>query len=269
MLLVDLSYYIFHRYYVVKSWYVRTQPPTDLDEKKILQNKVFMSKFDKTFVQCIYGMARRHRVPRENIVLVQDEYHDRVWRVDHYPKYKASRSPKSMDPVMFDHCCYELIPSMNVRLFAYPCAEADDIIACVVRSPALKNCHKVVITNDNDYLQLLDQAEEAGEDEPSVELYDVRGMDLACRLKNLTAKEYLMFKILRGDTSDNIPRIIGVKAAERWAKEDLQSCMTFIKEKSFSEKYEMNDLLINFARIPSELRDGIMDAFLVSCDTCT
>ena len=52
ILFIDMSYYIFHRFYALKSWYKRSQE-TELDIENVINNELFIQKFHKLFIENI------------------------------------------------------------------------------------------------------------------------------------------------------------------------------------------------------------------------
>ena len=77
----------------------------------------------------------------------------------------------------------------------------------------------------------------------------------------VSAKDYLLGKILMGDRSDNIKQVFtrcGPKTALRWTK-DKESLKKVLKEdQSLASRYLLNKKMISFEHIPQELSDKIV-----------
>ena len=77
----------------------------------------------------------------------------------------------------------------------------------------------------------------------------------------VSAKDYLLGKILMGDRSDNIKQVFtrcGPKTALRWTK-DKESLKKVLKEdQNLASRYLLNKKMISFEHIPQELSDKIV-----------
>jgi 5'-3' exonuclease len=141
-------------------------------------------------------------------------------------------------------------------MYEYACAEADDIISVFCRK--MQEMHAtterkiVIITNDNDYLQLLND---------NTHIYNLKDLDLRERLKGRTPDGYLRAKILMGDKSDNIPAVFpkcGEKTAIGLADNADLLAVMLAKSESYNTRYQLNTSLIDMACIPSDIKDGIL-----------
>ena len=103
----------------------------------------------------------------------------------------------------------------------------------------------VIITNDNDFLQLVDAR---------VLVYNMQFKELLKRGYN-NPKTDLLFKAIYGDKSDNISKIGAGITKE---KALMISNMTdderekYIKESGYEDKFQLNMKLISFENIPTE-----------------
>jgi 5'-3' exonuclease len=133
-------------------------------------------------------------------------------------------------------------------------AEADDVIAVLANK--LYNQDKsrliVIISNDNDYLQLVND---------KTLIWSLQNKLLNSKVET-TSQEMLMRKILRGDEGDNIPSIVG-NMSEKDITELIQNRDKFESWLNTSDKrklFENNQKLIDFNFIPDEIRESILDA---------
>jgi 5'-3' exonuclease len=134
--------------------------------------------------------------------------------------------------------------------------EADDLVACVKRYIREQTPEQeiVIITNDNDYVQLIDDY---------TLVVNLQGCDLKNRVLCPPA-EYLEQKIIMGDKSDNIPSIarkIGEKTSAKLAVDRASLESLFLRVPSSKTQYELNKLLISFESIPADLREQALKAY--------
>ena len=133
-------------------------------------------------------------------------------------------------------------------------AEADDVIAVLANK--LYNQDKsrliVIISNDNDYLQLVND---------KTLIWSLQNKLLNSKVET-TSQEMLMRKILRGDEGDNIPSIVG-NMSEKDITELIQNRDKFESWLNTTDKrklFENNQKLIDFNFIPDEIRESILEA---------
>lgn len=125
--------------------------------------------------------------------------------------------------------------------------EADDLIAYLVLEKH-KSDSCVVVSSDTDFIQLLQEHE-------NCELYN----PITKKMREAPDYDYLTWKSLRGDSSDNIPGIpkVGDKTAAKLALDDLALREFLEKKDSNRETYERNKLLISF-RNPQDVSNIIV-----------
>ena len=104
----------------------------------------------------------------------------------------------------------------------------------------------IIITNDNDYLQLIDE---------NTKIINLANKDIGERSIG-DPKLDLRIKLIMGDKSDNIQPIhkgIGQKIALKLASLSNEEFEEYLIEKNCKDKYENNRLLVDFTMIPKEL----------------
>ena len=127
-----------------------------------------------------------------------------------YGDYKATR--EKTPPEMSEQfpLIKEILTAFHIPYFELEGYEADDLIGTLVREARETGLDPVIVTADADTFQLLD---------PGVEiLITRRGISRIERYNQeklqadygLTAEQWIDFKALKGDSSDNIPGIPGV-----------------------------------------------------------
>jgi 5'-3' exonuclease len=125
-------------------------------------------------------------------------------------------------------------------------AEADDMVYIYCKRTIAKNRKKIIITSDNDYLQLLDI---------NTEIFDLKGKDL--RTKSLgNSEKDILIKVLGGDPSDNIPKILSKKKTlemiENTAYEEICDLFENANE-TVRDQFRLNMTLVNMSNIPETI----------------
>jgi DNA polymerase-1 len=142
----------------------------------------------------------------------------KTFRNDMYPDYKATRTEMDDDLRVQIAPTKELIATLGLPLIEVDNYEADDIIGTLARKAEARGDMDIVIaTGDRDQLQLVDER-------TIVAMFNPRGLeptryDLA-KMKEkygLTPAQFVDYKALVGDSSDNIPGVkgIGDKGAQK------------------------------------------------------
>lgn len=165
-------------------------------------------------------------------------------RHDALAEYKANRSSAG-DFFWRQHGdILEMLSKMPVSIVRHPQREADDTIAHIVRVVHAEDpC--VVVSTDTDFIQLL-----SGEDVSRIRLWnptkDAWVEPFAC--------DYVKWKSLTGDGSDNIPGFkgVGAKTAEKLIN-DPKRLEEFLSAPDAREKWMRNQFLISFAPIDDGL----------------
>jgi DNA polymerase-1 len=131
-------------------------------------------------------------------------------RVAIYPEYKANRKPAPPDfyeqvPILFD-----LLKAFNWPLFEIDDHEADDIMATLAKQAHASNVDTLLITSDHDVLQLINSHTKVAtlkKGLTNVQMFDEQTFK---EVYDLTPQQFIDYKSLRGDSSDNIPGVKGV-----------------------------------------------------------
>jgi 5'-3' exonuclease len=252
---VDGSYYCFYRYFALLQWWKNAYPDEQLDDP--YQNNKFVEKFKKTFIDNLEQIPKKlkiHKEPVKPILIVgKDCKRENIWRNDIFPKYKATRLNGPEDGFMggpFFKMAYEeqLFQKGGAKaILKHPRLEADDCIALSVKYLINKYplCKIYIITSDRDYLQL---------NANNVDIYSLTYKNLAeGKTATGNAEDDLKIKIIMGDVSDNIPSVFpkcGLKTAQKCIKDEEFFKKKMSDKKEYYEQYNLNELLINFDKIP-------------------
>lgn len=258
LVFLDLSHYIFQRYYAIQRWCkIAGKEFTNDTAGKQEMCALFEQRFESSLVV----LKKKLKFKWSNLYLVQDCPREQIWRMNLFSSYKQNRTDKAskdFDPVVFVNSYNIIIPRMikqyGLHLVSYPNAEADDVIAIIHSVVRSENPDKrmIIITNDNDYLQLLDD---------HTTILNSSLIELKKRFDEETLKVFGMWKSIRGDTSDNIPPIerkIGDKIAQKLAM-NPQALQDKLSSPSVRQVFELNKQLVMFEFIPKEIRAGIIE----------
>lgn len=258
ILFIDMSYYIFYRFFALCAWWKRAYPDEPLDIEKILDNKVFINKYHKLFIENIKKITKKYRIQNANIIFAKDCRRYNIWRNKYYEDYKKSRDDKNkrFNKDIFIYTYEKIIPDLkklNISIAINEEAEADDVIAIlktVIRYRMFIPIY--IITNDHDYLQLFDD---------NTFIYNLKGLNLRTKSRG-NPKLDLQFKIFRGDTSDNITPVVSRKIRDDKLIDLIYNeklFNEFFKENQELKKiYDRNELLIDFNKIPKNISDDII-----------
>ena len=253
----DLSYVIFYRFFALCSWWKRAQE-TELDIENILENKIFMEKYHKLFIENIKKIKKKYKILNAITIFAKDCRRYNIWRNEYYSDYKKSRDDKNskFNKGIFIYTYDKIFPELNelgINICNNEHAEADDVIA-VLKNKIRSKYNKLsiyIITNDHDYLQLFDDY---------TYIYNLKGLNLRTKSRG-NSKLDLEFKIFRGDNSDNITSVVTKKIRDDklmdliYNKENFEEF--FKNNNELLEIYKRNKLLIDFNKIPQNIRENI------------
>jgi len=261
-LLVDSSYVSYNRFFSTLIWYTNTHPDEEITEDyNFVENAEFMKHYDDYYMKSINKIRNMYNIPYENTIIVRDCPRDTIWRMDLYQEYKANRkntcnfkNKKYNIGNIFRHVYYELYPDLesknSLKIFKCDNAEADDVIAIICRTIQRSDKDRliVIISNDNDYLQLVNER---------TLIWSLQNKLLNTKVER-SAEDILLKKILKGDDSDNIPPV------KNGIQEDFINKMLENKDSLYQwlndnptirEKFESNKKLIDFNEIPENIKN--------------
>jgi DNA polymerase-1 len=164
-------------------------------------------------VNAVYGftsiLLNVLRELKPECVAVAMDLPGKTFRHEEYIEYKATRKKTDDELVAQFGRVHEMVETLNIPIFEKEGYEADDVIGTL--STKLKSEFDVyIVTGDKDELQLIDE---------HVFVYTMRRgftdtviYDLALMQEKygMTPTQFIDFKALKGDASDNIPGVAGV-----------------------------------------------------------
>ena len=223
-------------------------------------NRTVQTMFDK-----MLGIAKKwHQSEIDSaegmdVFLTEDDRLAGNFRKKLYPEYKQQRKAKlyefdvfkSIDyvrNVVFKDLGFE--DKLGYKIVKVEDCESDDIIAVLMNRYKDYMC-RILISSDRDYLQL-----------ENVNQYNGFGIQVEPYVKTTTGKvilerkDFLLWKIIRGDPSDNIkglfPGVGDVKSIP--LAQDREKLKQLLREDNAAAmRYKLNRELIDFRKIPQEI----------------
>ena len=260
---IDGSYFNFHRYHSLLTWWKNAFPEDIECLKDPYQNPQFLEKFKKTFINNIQNLQKNLKIDKlvDPIIIVgKDCKREQIWRTKLFPQYKGTRG--NNDGFMggpFFKMVYEeklFLEAGASSILRHPHLEADDCIALSVKHVLATYPTAIVyiITSDKDYLQLA---------EPRVHLYNLSFKKLTDQKSSTNNPLCDLFcKIVTGDPSDNITSVFpkcGPKTALKYFNDEQLFQAKLQSSPDFQKKYELNSTLIDFNNIPEDLVNEFMN----------
>ncbi|MDR2132245.1 MAG: DNA polymerase I [Clostridiales Family XIII bacterium] len=194
------------------------------------------------YTQGIYGFlnmfSKLMRDHEPGYVAVAFDRKAPTFRHEAYAEYKAGRKKMPEELVMQLAPLKELLAAMRVGMLELDGFEADDIMGALAKRAEEQGFEALIITGDRDALQLVGKKTRVLITKRGIsefELYDEAAM---FEKYGFGPKEFIDFKGLMGDQSDNIPGVPGV--GEKTAR------------KLIEEFGDIENLLSNLKRVPSE-----------------
>lgn len=230
----DCGYLFFYRYHAtVKNLKLRKAEITPE-----LVKESFLDHLDKQILKT----AKKFKAGA--VYFAMDTSRRHIWRTELFPEYKGTRPDVPGDVPDMSSEMLELYERHGIVL-EHKHLEADDIIYMIAK---LSSAPLRIITNDKDILQVFkaDPASREGPLRDNIEVYDGG-------LKRILGDPYveLWTKVLCGDKSDNIPRLLTKKKAEAAMQSgDLEDY-----------KKTLNYRLINMDMVPAKYQKEFARAF--------
>ena len=133
-----------------------------------------------------------------------------------FTDYKAGRKKMPPELAMQLPLLKEVLLAMNIRILEIDGFEADDIIGTVSREAEENGLVPLIITGDKDELQLASETTKVIITRKGISEFDIYDHDAMVETYGFTPAQFIDYKGLMGDSSDNIPGLPGV--GEKTAK---------------------------------------------------
>lgn len=247
IILVDSSYYVFYRFFATTKWFNMQKNTEDLD---------FTKAFLKHIQADINKIIKKFKTDKSNIIFCEDCPRSKIWRNDLFKDYKASRQlNQNFDQTVF-YTFSQFIIDNNFNKICLDRLEADDIVS-IIHNKIKNNAKKItIITNDNDYLQLLND---------NTDIINMQFKNIKFRTNFETGTANLFYKAIIGDKSDNISKLsntINKDLALKISNYNEDEIKKFLVERNLYDKFLFNLKLISFEYIPDEYIQNFNDIYI-------
>lgn len=170
-----------------------------------------------------------------------------TFRHKEYDAYKAGRKKMPPELAMQIPLLKDVLSAMNIKQLELEGFEADDIIGTVAKAAEEEGLEPYIITGDKDELQLATDTVKVIITKKGVSEFEIYDRQAMIDKYGFTPSQFIDFKGLMGDQSDNIPGIPGVgeKTAtklilEFGSVENIIENYEEIKQKGLRTKIEEN-----------------------------
>lgn len=191
-----------------------------LDGNSVINRAYFgvkpLTTRDGLFTHAIYGflniLERMEKEEQPDAVCVAFDLHGPTFRHLRYDGYKATRHPMPQELAQQMPIMKQVLQAMNIPIYQCQGWEADDVIGTVGKICGNNQWDCVIVTGDRDSLQLIDDHVKvklviSRPGQTTATLYDRQLFEAEY---GFAPKKLIDLKALMGDSSDNIPGVLGV-----------------------------------------------------------
>ncbi len=210
---------------------------------------------DGLYTQGVYGflsMLQKIRTDYDPThMLVAFDRKAPTFRHLEYGEYKAGRRKMPLELAMEIPVLKDVLSAMGIRMYEIDGFEADDIIGTAAKMAEAEDLPATIITGDRDALQLATDKTRVIITKKGItefKLYDDAAM---MEEYGFDHEQFIDYKALRGDTSDNIPGIPGVGE---------KTAVKLIRQFGSLEKLLAHTDEIESAKLREKIEEGAMSA---------
>lgn len=167
------------------------------------------------------------------------DLHGPTFRHEMFKDYKATRKPMDEELRQQVEPLKELIAAMGIKIVSKQGYEGDDILGTLSKR---FDDDSIIVTGDRDSFQLVSPTTKVFWTKKGVSDIEVYDVDRLLQ-DGFTVEQFIDYKALRGDTSDNVPGIPGV--GEKTAKQLLEQFGS------------LENVLANADKIPGKLGQNV------------
>lgn len=197
----------------------------------------------------------------------------KTFRHESFESYKATRQPADEEfkiQIPYIKRFFELLGAVTAGVEGY---EADDVIGTMTREARNKGVEVYILSGDKDLFQLLEEGVTIIYPRRGITERDLITAETMQEKYDLTPGQWVDFKALKGDPSDNIPGIprIGDKTATRLLKQfgTLERLLQHLDEVGRPKERELLAAHVNevkeYRRLASILRNIPLPVSLEDC----
>ncbi len=187
-----------------------------------------------------------------------------TFRHEEFAEYKAGRKKMPPELAMQLPLLKEVLTAMNIKMLEFDGFEADDIIGTIVKRGEEAGLEPLVITGDKDELQLASDITKIIITKKGISEFDIYSASTMQEKYGFSAEQFIDYKGLMGDQSDNIPGVPGVgeKTAQKLIHqfgsiENLISNSNQIKPETLRIKIEENTQLAIMSKRLATINTGM------------
>ncbi|MEK9727212.1 MAG: DNA polymerase I, partial [Candidatus Margulisiibacteriota bacterium] len=133
-----------------------------------------------------------------------------TYRHQIFPDYKANRSAPDDEFLIQIPEFKRIISSFDVPLLEMPGYESDDLLGALSSKFSAQGIQTLIMSGDMDLLQLVNEKTHIVMNKKGVSNYVIYDLAELKEKYELTPQQFIDFKALKGDASDNIPGVRGV-----------------------------------------------------------
>lgn len=123
--------------------------------------------------------------------------------------YKAKRKATPDDLTIQLPKLKEILQALDIPIYEKPGYEADDLLGVIAHKTA-KNVLNIIVTGDLDLLQLIDNHTHVYRFKVGFSDIQIFDVDKMAEVYGLHPQQWVDYKAIRGDVSDNIPGVPGI-----------------------------------------------------------
>ncbi len=166
------------------------------------------------YTQGIYGFLNMLTKIRKDYepeyMAVAFDLKEPTFRHKEYTEYKAGRKKMPVELAMQLPLLKDVLAAMNIKILELSGWEADDIIGTIARRAEDEGLEPLIITGDKDELQLATDVTRVLITRKGITDFDLFDKNAMIEKYGFTPTQFIDYKGLMGDQSDNIPGIPGV-----------------------------------------------------------
>ena len=223
---------------------------------------------DGLYTHAVYGflniLQKIRRDYEPGYMVVAFDMKGPTFRHEEFAEYKAGRKKMPPELAMQLPLLKEILNSMKVAILETEGFEADDIIGTIAKKAEENDFETLIITGDKDALQLATHDTKIIITKKGISDFDVYDYDAMVEKYGFTPEQFIDFKGLMGDPSDNIPGIPGVgeKTAQKLVLEygsvtGLVNSAKNIENPKLRQKIEENAQLALMSRRLAEINTRV------------
>lgn len=175
----------------------------------------FLSKKDGELTNAVFGFTSTVlsvlKELQPEYVAVSFDLPEPTFRHKKYQEYKATRQ-KAPDELRSQFGrVREVVDALSIPVLEVPGFEADDVLGSLAKQSTAKgDLDAYIVTGDKDLLQLLDDHVKVFTLRKGIKDTVIYDPKLLKEETGLTPDEFIEYKALKGDASDNIPGVPGI-----------------------------------------------------------